>query len=35
MYPDRLLVRNPGGLFGPITVDDLGEEGIPSAAMPP
>ncbi|QFU94575.1 ATP-binding protein [Amycolatopsis sp. YIM 10] len=30
MYPDRLLVRNPGGLFGPVTEDDLGEEGISS-----
>ncbi|SBW20821.1 putative transcriptional regulator [Candidatus Protofrankia californiensis] len=31
MYPDRLVVRNPGGLFGPVTVDSLGEEGISSA----
>ncbi|MGI9003684.1 MAG: ATP-binding protein [Pseudonocardia sp.] len=31
MYPDRLLVRNPGGLFGPVTVDQLGEEGVSSA----
>jgi ATP-dependent DNA helicase RecG len=31
MYPDRLVVRNPGGLFGPVTVDQLGEEGISSA----
>ncbi|MGH3281447.1 MAG: ATP-binding protein [Trebonia sp.] len=31
MYPDRLLIRNPGGLFGPVTVDSLGEEGISSA----
>lgn len=31
MYPDRLVVRNPGGLFGPVTVDRLGEEGISSA----
>ncbi|AXB46365.1 ATP-binding protein [Amycolatopsis albispora] len=30
MYPDRLLVRNPGGLFGPVTEDDLGEEGLSS-----
>lgn len=27
MYPDRLLVRNPGGLYGPIGVDDLGLTG--------
>ncbi|MBE1500737.1 ATP-dependent DNA helicase RecG [Amycolatopsis lexingtonensis] len=31
MYPDRLTVRNPGGLFGPVTEDRLGEEGISSA----
>jgi ATP-dependent DNA helicase RecG len=31
MYPDRLLIRNPGGLFGPVTIDSLGEEGISSA----
>lgn len=31
MYPDRLVVKNPGGLFGPVTVDSLGEEGISSA----
>jgi ATP-dependent DNA helicase RecG len=31
MYPDRLIIRNPGGLFGPVTVDSLGEEGISSA----
>jgi ATP-dependent DNA helicase RecG len=31
MYPDRLVVRNPGGLFGPVTVDSLGEEGVSSS----
>ncbi|AIJ20284.1 ATP-binding protein [Amycolatopsis methanolica] len=31
MYPDRLVIRNPGGLFGPVTEDNLGEEGISSA----
>lgn len=31
MYPDRLLIRNPGGLFGPVSVDDLGEDGVSSA----
>ncbi|MFD0657319.1 ATP-binding protein [Thermocatellispora tengchongensis] len=31
MYPDRLLIRNPGGLFGPVSIDSLGEEGISSA----
>ncbi|MBF6093479.1 ATP-binding protein [Nocardia cyriacigeorgica] len=31
MYPDRLVIRNPGGLFGPVTVDHLGEEGASSA----
>lgn len=28
MYPDRLVVRNAGGLFGPVTEEDLGNEGI-------
>jgi ATP-dependent DNA helicase RecG len=31
MYPDRLAVRNPGGLFGPVSVDALGEEGLSSS----
>ncbi|HXA61837.1 MAG TPA: ATP-binding protein [Streptosporangiaceae bacterium] len=31
MYPDRLLVRNPGGLFGSVTDDDLGREGVSSS----
>ncbi|MCK2245330.1 MULTISPECIES: ATP-binding protein [unclassified Crossiella] len=30
MYPDRLVVRNPGGLFGPVSEDRLGEEGVSS-----
>ena len=25
MYPDRLVVRSPGGLHGPVTIEDLGE----------
>jgi ATP-dependent DNA helicase RecG len=28
LFPDRLTITNPGGLFGPVTVDRLGEEGI-------
>ncbi|PXX66714.1 ATP-dependent DNA helicase RecG [Nocardia tenerifensis] len=24
MYPDRLVIRNPGGLYGPVAVDALG-----------
>lgn len=28
LFPDRLTVLNPGGLFGPVSVDRLGEEGI-------
>jgi ATP-dependent DNA helicase RecG len=28
IFPDRLEVENPGGLFGPITVDRLGEPGL-------
>lgn len=31
MYPDRLVIRNPGGLFGPITLESLGEEGVSSS----
>jgi ATP-dependent DNA helicase RecG len=31
MYPDRLVVRNPGGLFGPVTIEELGEEGVSSS----
>ncbi|HEY4240297.1 MAG TPA: ATP-binding protein [Kofleriaceae bacterium] len=31
MFPDRLVVMNPGGLFGPVTVDRLGEDGVSAA----
>jgi len=31
MFPDRLEIVNPGGLFGPVTVERLGEEGISSS----
>lgn len=31
MFPDRLVVVNPGGLFGPVTLSRLGEEGISAA----
>ncbi|CAM3635648.1 ATP-binding protein [Mycolicibacterium frederiksbergense] len=31
MFPDRLVVRNPGGLYGPVTEQSLGEEGISSS----
>ena len=31
MFPDRLRVQNPGGLFGPVTLDRLGEEGVSSS----
>lgn len=31
MFPDRLVVRNPGGLYGPVTLDNLGEEGVSSS----
>jgi ATP-dependent DNA helicase RecG len=27
LYPDRLEIINPGGLFGPLTVDELGKKG--------
>lgn len=31
MYPDRLRIMNPGGLFGAVDVERLGEEGRSSA----
>lgn len=31
MYADRLTVRSPGGLYGTVTEDDLGEEGVSSS----
>lgn len=30
LYPDRLVIKNPGGLFGVVHVDELGEDGISS-----
>jgi ATP-dependent DNA helicase RecG len=32
LYPDRLVVMSPGGLFGPITVADLGSEEHPTTS---
>lgn len=32
LYPDRLVVRSPGGLYGPISVSDLGSESRPSTS---
>jgi ATP-dependent DNA helicase RecG len=31
LFPDRLVVTNPGGLFGPVTIDRLGEPGVLAA----
>lgn len=31
LFPDRLTVINPGGLFGPVSIERLGEEGISSS----
>ncbi|TYP81149.1 ATP-binding protein [Blastococcus xanthinilyticus] len=31
MYPDRLEIQNPGGLFGPVTVHALGEKTFSSS----
>lgn len=31
LYADRLAVANPGGLFGAVTEDDLGGEGVSSS----
>jgi ATP-dependent DNA helicase RecG len=34
MYPGRLVVRNPGGLFGPVAEAELGTEGVTSSRNP-
>jgi ATP-dependent DNA helicase RecG len=34
LYADRLVVGNPGGLFGAVTEDDLGGEGVSSTRNP-
>lgn len=31
LYVDRLVIRNPGGLLGTVTPDDLGQEGVSSS----
>ncbi|MCP3800933.1 putative DNA binding domain-containing protein [Allokutzneria sp. A3M-2-11 16] len=31
LWPDRLEVRSPGGLYGPVVLEDLGEEGVSSS----
>lgn len=31
LHPDRLEIRSPGGLYGGVSVEDLGEEGISSS----
>lgn len=31
MYPDRLRILNPGGLFGSVDITQLGEEGVSSS----
>jgi ATP-dependent DNA helicase RecG len=31
MYPDRLLIRNPGGLFGAVSESELGTERVSSS----
>jgi ATP-dependent DNA helicase RecG len=31
LFPDRLVVRSPGGLYGGVVIDELGEEGISSS----
>lgn len=31
LYVDRLVIRNPGGLFGTVTLDDLAQEGVSSS----
>jgi hypothetical protein len=34
MYPSRLVVRNPGGLFRPVAEGELGAEGVTSSRNP-
>ncbi|GGN47445.1 ATP-dependent DNA helicase RecG [Actinoplanes campanulatus] len=34
LYSDRLVIANPGGLFGAVTEDDLGREGVTSTRNP-
>ncbi len=34
LYPDRIEVQSPGGLYGPVTIDRLGEPGLQSARNP-
>jgi ATP-dependent DNA helicase RecG len=34
LYSDRLVIANPGGLFGAVTEDDLGGEGVTSTRNP-
>ncbi|WP_407316970.1 ATP-binding protein [Isoptericola halotolerans] len=31
LHPDRLEIRSPGGLYGGVSVEDLGEEGVTSS----
>ncbi|WP_284528824.1 ATP-binding protein [Microbacterium sp. T2.11-28] len=31
MYPNRIVVKNPGGLFGPVSVEDLADDGTSSS----
>ncbi|MGH3830338.1 MAG: ATP-binding protein, partial [Pseudonocardiaceae bacterium] len=31
LHPDRLIVRSPGSLYGPVRVEDLGTEGVSSS----
>ncbi|WP_214105957.1 ATP-binding protein [Acrocarpospora catenulata] len=34
MYADRVTIANPGGLYGAVTEDDLGREGVTSSRNP-
>lgn len=31
LFPDRLVVRSPGGLYGGVHIDELGEQGVSSS----
>ena len=35
LFPDRLVIRNPGGLYGPLRADELGLVPVPASSRNP
>jgi ATP-dependent DNA helicase RecG len=35
LYPDRLVARNPGGLYGPVNLAELGLGTVPASSRNP